>query len=155
MARVRKGQLTAPREWAKHLRFWKRFYWRAERREARRQAREEARARPPRRAFDFQGRNRPHGEEPREAGLLGLVDAARDLFLRRFPGHNRLTRFDLGHAQYVDERFKPDVGGHVGQLGAGVGDLIDGVMVLIDTHANPLTVEQKLEIEIKPNTVEA
>jgi hypothetical protein len=44
MAHVRKGQLTAPGEWAKHLRFWKRFFWKAERREARRQAREEARA---------------------------------------------------------------------------------------------------------------
>ena len=53
MAHVRKGQLTPPKEWAKHLRFWKKFYWRAERREAQRQARAEARARPPRRAFDF------------------------------------------------------------------------------------------------------
>jgi hypothetical protein len=55
MAHVKKGQLTAPGEWAKHLRFWKRFYWKAERKEARRQAREEeeAKARPPRRALDF------------------------------------------------------------------------------------------------------
>src|ERR1019366_6764678 len=53
MAHVRKGQLTASGEWRKHLRFWKRFFWKAERREARRQAREEARARPQRRAFDW------------------------------------------------------------------------------------------------------
>ena len=53
MAHVKKGQLTAIREWRKHLRFWKRFYWKAERQEARRQAKEEAKARPPRRAFDF------------------------------------------------------------------------------------------------------
>jgi hypothetical protein len=53
MTHVRKGQLTAIHEWRKHLRFWKKFYWRAERREARRQAREEAKARPPRRAFDL------------------------------------------------------------------------------------------------------
>jgi hypothetical protein len=59
MAHVRKGQLTATKEWRKHLRFWKKFFWHAERRAARRQAREEAReetkARPPRRAFDFPG----------------------------------------------------------------------------------------------------
>jgi hypothetical protein len=80
MAHVRKGQLTASGEWRKHLRFWKRFFWKAERREARRQARQEARARPPRRAFDFGGnalpsrrvrcrpkRDRPHAEEaPKE-----------------------------------------------------------------------------------------
>jgi hypothetical protein len=53
MAHVRKGQFTATREWRKHLRFWKRFFGKAERREARRQAREEAKARPPRRVFDF------------------------------------------------------------------------------------------------------
>lgn len=53
MAHVKNGQLTASREWAKHLRFWKRFYWKAERQEARRQAKQEAKARPPRRAFDF------------------------------------------------------------------------------------------------------
>ena len=53
MAHVKKGQLTASGEWAKHLRFWKRFFWKAERREAQRQAREEAKARPPRRAFDL------------------------------------------------------------------------------------------------------
>ena len=38
MAHVKKGQLTATKEWAKHLRFWKRFFWKAERRKARRQA---------------------------------------------------------------------------------------------------------------------
>jgi hypothetical protein len=53
MPHVKKGQLTAIGEWRKHLRFWKRFYWKAERKEARRQAREEAKARPPRRAFDL------------------------------------------------------------------------------------------------------
>ena len=53
MAHVRKGQLTASGEWRKHLRFWKRFFWKAERKKARRQAKEEARARPQRRAFDF------------------------------------------------------------------------------------------------------
>ncbi len=53
MTHVKKGQLTALKEWRKHLRFWKKFYWRAERREARRQANQEAKARPPRRAFDF------------------------------------------------------------------------------------------------------
>jgi hypothetical protein len=53
MARVKKGQLTATKEWAKHLRFWKRFFWKTERQEARRQAREEVKARLPRRAFDF------------------------------------------------------------------------------------------------------
>ena len=57
MAHVRKGQLTASGEWRKHLRFWKRFFWKAERQEARRQAKEEARheakARPSRRAFDL------------------------------------------------------------------------------------------------------
>ena len=46
MPHVKKGQLTAIGEWRKHLRFWKRFFWKAERREARRQAREEAKARP-------------------------------------------------------------------------------------------------------------
>ncbi len=55
MAHVKKGQLTAIKEWRKHLRFWKRFYWKAERQEARRQAKQEAKARPPRRAFDFSG----------------------------------------------------------------------------------------------------
>jgi hypothetical protein len=55
MAHVKKGQLTAIGEWRKHLRFWKRFFWKAERREARRQAREEAKAWPQRRAFDFPG----------------------------------------------------------------------------------------------------
>ena len=57
MSHVRKGQLTAIKEWRKHLRFWKKIFWHAERREARRQARiearEEAKARPPRRAFDY------------------------------------------------------------------------------------------------------
>ena len=53
MPHVKKGQLTAIGEWRKHLRFWKRFFWKAERREARRQAREEAKARPSRGAFDF------------------------------------------------------------------------------------------------------
>jgi len=53
MAHVKKGLLTAPGEWRKHLRFLKKFYWHAERREARRQAQQEAKARPPRRAFDF------------------------------------------------------------------------------------------------------
>jgi hypothetical protein len=46
MSHVRKGQLTASREWRKHLRFWKKFFWRAERREAKRQITEETRARP-------------------------------------------------------------------------------------------------------------
>jgi hypothetical protein len=58
MAHVRKGQLTAIKEWRKHLRFWKRFFWKAERKEAQRQARREAtemtKARPPRRAFDLE-----------------------------------------------------------------------------------------------------
>lgn len=54
MAHVRKGQLTASKEWAKHLRFWKRVFWKAERREARRHARDEAKARPDGRAFDFE-----------------------------------------------------------------------------------------------------
>lgn len=53
MSHVKKGQLTASGEWRKHLRFWKRLFWKAERREARRQARQEAKARPPRRASDF------------------------------------------------------------------------------------------------------
>lgn len=53
MAHVRKGQLTAIKEWRKHLRFWKKFFWKAERQEARRQAREEAKARLESRAFDI------------------------------------------------------------------------------------------------------
>ena len=31
MASVKKGSLTAPPQWWKHLRDWKRVYWRAER----------------------------------------------------------------------------------------------------------------------------
>jgi hypothetical protein len=54
MAHITKGQLTATKEWRKHLRFWKKIFWKAERQEARRQAREEMKARPPSRAFDFQ-----------------------------------------------------------------------------------------------------
>jgi hypothetical protein len=38
VAHVRKGQLTAIKEWRKHLRFWKKIFWHAERREAKRQA---------------------------------------------------------------------------------------------------------------------
>ncbi|WP_137045951.1 hypothetical protein [Pseudolabrys sp. FHR47] len=57
MTHVRKGQLTAIKEWRKHLREWKQVFWKAERKEAQRQARREAsemtKARPPRRAFDF------------------------------------------------------------------------------------------------------
>ena len=73
MADVRKGQLTASKKWAKHLRFLKRFFWKAERKEARRQLREETKARPPRRAFDFLSlafADRPHGEERSEAARL-------------------------------------------------------------------------------------
>lgn len=58
MTHVRKGQLTAIKEWRKHLREWKRVFWKAERKEAQRQARREAsemtKARPPRRAFDLE-----------------------------------------------------------------------------------------------------
>jgi hypothetical protein len=68
MAHVRKGQLTAIKEWRKHLRFWKKFFWHAERREARRQVKEEAReetkARPPRRAFDLCGAPLPNPSWP-------------------------------------------------------------------------------------------
>lgn len=57
MTHVRKGQLTASGEWRKHLRDWKRIFWKAERKEAQRQARRDAtettKARPPRRAFDL------------------------------------------------------------------------------------------------------
>ncbi len=53
MSHVRKGQLTATKEWRKHLRFWKKFFWHAERREVKRQLTKEIRARPPRRAFDI------------------------------------------------------------------------------------------------------
>ena len=39
MAHVRKGLLTTPGEWAKHLRkFWKKTYWGKERQAARRDA---------------------------------------------------------------------------------------------------------------------
>lgn len=37
MATVKKGYVTATKEWARHLRpFWKRRFWKRERREARR-----------------------------------------------------------------------------------------------------------------------
>lgn len=60
MAHVRKGQLTAIKEWRKHLRFWKKFFWKMERQEARRQAREEAKARPKSRAFDLRFHRAPY-----------------------------------------------------------------------------------------------
>lgn len=57
MTHVRKGQLTAIKEWRKHLREWKQVFWKAERKEAQRQARRDAnemtKALPPRRAFDL------------------------------------------------------------------------------------------------------
>jgi hypothetical protein len=31
MANVKKGQVTATKEWRKHLRWWKRIFWKAER----------------------------------------------------------------------------------------------------------------------------
>ncbi|HWK96543.1 MAG TPA: hypothetical protein VNR39_14085 [Pseudolabrys sp.] len=59
MTHVRKGQLTAIKEWRKHLREWKQVFWKAERKEAQRQARRQAnemtKARPSRRAFDLRG----------------------------------------------------------------------------------------------------
>ena len=43
MANVKKGQLTPPPQWRKHLReFWKRVFWKLERLEAKRTARVEA-----------------------------------------------------------------------------------------------------------------
>jgi hypothetical protein len=42
MASVKKGQLTATGEWAKHLRQLKRGYWKSERKIARRVARQDA-----------------------------------------------------------------------------------------------------------------
>ncbi len=38
MASVKKGQLTATKEWAKHLRWWKRMFWKAERKAAKKLA---------------------------------------------------------------------------------------------------------------------
>jgi hypothetical protein len=37
MATVKKGTLTAPREWWKHLRWLKRAFWKRERRASRRE----------------------------------------------------------------------------------------------------------------------
>lgn len=42
MANVKKGNLTAPREWWKHLRWTKRVFWKAERKAAKRIARRES-----------------------------------------------------------------------------------------------------------------
>ena len=42
MANVKKGQLTAPPEWWKHLRWVKRVFWKKERRAGRKAARKEA-----------------------------------------------------------------------------------------------------------------
>jgi len=38
MAHVRKGQITSSPQWWKHLRDWKRVFWKAERRAARKHA---------------------------------------------------------------------------------------------------------------------
>jgi hypothetical protein len=42
VANVKKGQLTAPPEWWKHLRWAKRVFWKRERRAARETARRDA-----------------------------------------------------------------------------------------------------------------
>jgi len=42
MASVRKGLLTAPHEWWKHLRWTKRVFWKAERKAAKNMAQREA-----------------------------------------------------------------------------------------------------------------
>jgi hypothetical protein len=42
MANVKKGQLTAPPEWWKHLRWTKRVFWKAERRAGNEEAKREA-----------------------------------------------------------------------------------------------------------------
>jgi len=44
MASVRKGLLTASREWWKHLRWTKRAFWKAERKAAKNAARHEAKS---------------------------------------------------------------------------------------------------------------
>ena len=41
MAHVRKGQLTPPKEWWKHLRWLKRVFWKAERKAAKKTARKD------------------------------------------------------------------------------------------------------------------
>jgi hypothetical protein len=46
MANVKKGLLTAPPEWWKHLRWTKRVFWKSERQAARTVARQEARGIP-------------------------------------------------------------------------------------------------------------
>lgn len=53
MAHVRKGQLTPPPQWWRHLRDWKRVFWKRERKEAKREAIAESKTRHPRRVFDF------------------------------------------------------------------------------------------------------
>lgn len=42
MANVKKGQLTRPPQWWKHLRDWKRVFWKSERQAGKRQARKQA-----------------------------------------------------------------------------------------------------------------
>ncbi len=42
MASVKKGYLTAAREWWKHLRWTKRVFWKAERKAAKKDARRDA-----------------------------------------------------------------------------------------------------------------
>ena len=42
MASVKKGMLTSPREWWKHLRWTKRSFWKSERQAARRESHNDA-----------------------------------------------------------------------------------------------------------------
>lgn len=44
MANVKKGQLTTPPQWWRHLRDWKRVFWKRERKAAQSEIREEAAA---------------------------------------------------------------------------------------------------------------
>ena len=69
----------------------------------------------------------------------GLVEAHRPRvwFSPLAAGLDRLQRLQFGHAQDVDQRIQPDRGGEVSQLGAGVGDVVDGAMVSIFTHPEP------------------
>lgn len=68
---------------------------------------------------------------------LGDLGRASVLFSRHPPGLDRLQRFDLGHAQDVDQRFQSDCGGLLGQRGGRVGDVVDGIVVLIWSHTKP------------------